>query len=199
MVPPVPMEGFMKDGAVVLRQVESDNTQLAQWLVRCACGVEFVKRGSDIRRGEYLRCRDCANAHLSEQRTVHGETDTSLHITWQNIKHRCYDTSYDGFRNYGGRGISVCEEWRNSYSTFAADIRREIGERPSKAHSIDRINNDGNYEPGNVRWATRSEQMRNRRPSSQWKGKGGRLRKKASMTHEPSPLQVYVDALLGGP
>lgn len=199
MVPPVPMEGFTKDGAVVLRQVESDNTQLAQWLVRCACGVEFVKRGSDIRCGQYLRCRLCANANLSERRTVHGETDGYLMVVWDNMLKRCYSEAYERPENYAGRGIVVHGPWRNSYSTFAADIRREIGERPSKAHSIDRINNDGNYEPGNVRWATRSEQMRNRRLFSQWKGKGGRPRKKASMTQEPSPLQVYVDALLGGP
>lgn len=199
MVPPVPMEGFTRDGAVVLRQVESDNTQLAQWLVRCACGAEFVKRGSDIRTSKYLRCRQCAFGSLGEALKRHGETDTPLHVTWQNMKRRCYETSYQGFSNYGGRGISVCEEWRNSYEAFAAYVRSTIGERPSKAHSIDRIDNDGHYEPGNIRWSTRSEQMKNRRPSSQWKGLPGRPRKNLPQPTIPNLLQTYVDALLGGP
>lgn len=96
MVPPVPMEGFTKDGAVVLRQVESDNTQLARWLVRCACGAEFVKRGSDIRRGQYLRCRSCANRHLAELSRTHGETDGYLMVARENMLKRCYSDTYEG-------------------------------------------------------------------------------------------------------
>lgn len=199
VVPPIPMEGFKKDGAVVQRQVESDNTQLAQWLVRCSCGAEFIKRGSDIRRGQYLRCRSCANRHIANLSMRHGESEGYLMHAWDNMLKRCYSENYERPENYAGRGITVHEPWRNSYSVFAADIRQIIGERPSKEHSLDRIDNDGNYAPGNVRWATRSEQMSNRRPSSQWKGKGGRPRKTASATQEPSLLQVYVDALLGAP
>lgn len=195
MVPPVPMEGFTKDGAVVLHQVESDNTQLAQWLVRCACGEEFVRRGSDIRLKQHLRCRSCANKHIGDLNRKHGETGEVLHNLWSAIVRRCNDKAYIGYHNYGGRGIVVCHRWLHSYSDFAADIRSSIGERPSSKHSIDRINNNGNYEPGNVRWATPSEQMLNRRPSSQWKGKPGRPRK----LHPLHLLAQHVDALLGSP
>lgn len=77
---------------------------------------------------------------------------------WDAMKSRCYNPKARGYAGYGGRGIAVCDRWRYSFENFLADM----GERPSPEHSLDRIDNDGNYEPGNVRWATRSEQQRNR-------------------------------------
>lgn len=78
---------------------------------------------------------------------------------WLHMIQRCTNPKRNSFRNYGGRGIAVCEKWRNSFEAFRADV----GPRPSAEHSLDRINNDGNYEPGNVRWATRKEQQANSR------------------------------------
>jgi hypothetical protein len=73
---------------------------------------------------------------------------------------RCYNKNSIGYQNYGGRGISVCAEWKKSFTAFL----QELGEKPNDKLSLDRINNDGNYEPGNVRWATRAQQLANRRP-----------------------------------
>lgn len=86
--------------------------------------------------------------------------DKALYRTWQNMIARCTNPSADAFRNYGARGIKVCDRWLNSFDAFALDM----GNRPHR-HSIERCDNDGNYEPGNCKWATASEQARNKRNS----------------------------------
>jgi hypothetical protein len=88
----------------------------------------------------------------------HGMSKSYLHNIWRKMKYRCFNTSDAAYNDYGGRGITVCERWR-TFENFYADM----GERPGPDYSLDRINNDGNYEPGNCRWATRSEQMLNKR------------------------------------
>lgn len=84
---------------------------------------------------------------------------TPEYRAWSKIKERCFKPHHPSYTDYGGRGISMCARWRGSFPAFLADV----GPRPSPAHSIDRIDNDGHYEPGNCRWATRSQQVRNSR------------------------------------
>jgi hypothetical protein len=122
--------------------------------VQCSCGKSALTDPSALRSGKNTRCHSCgATAHL----TTHGQSKTSLYKIWNNMKQRCTNPSGPRWSKYGGRGITVCERWASSFENFAADM----GPRPSPAHSIDRINNNGNYEPGNVRWATTAEQNRN--------------------------------------
>lgn len=89
-----------------------------------------------------------------------GRKATPEHRAWTGMKKRCSYSRYPDFYRYGGRGISVCERWESSFENFLADM----GARPSPKHSLDRINNDGNYEPSNCRWATKKEQANNRKP-----------------------------------
>lgn len=88
-----------------------------------------------------------------------GKRATPERAVWQSLKNRCHNPNDRGYRNYGGRGIQVCDEWRESFMAFF----EHVGPRPSTEHSLDRIDNNGNYEPGNVRWVTRTEQNRNTR------------------------------------
>lgn len=97
----------------------------------------------------------------------HGQSSTSVYSVWSQMKNRCANPRNGDYSRYGGRGISVCARWcegdgsRGGFETWLSDV----GERPSRAHSLDRVDNDGDYEPGNVRWATRQEQSSNTRRS----------------------------------
>lgn len=88
-----------------------------------------------------------------------GKSTTKEYRTWTGMIKRCYDKKYHGFYLYGGRGISVCERWKNNFTNFLNDV----GICPENKKSLDRIKNNGNYEPGNVQWATDKEQCNNRR------------------------------------
>jgi len=92
---------------------------------------------------------------------MHSKSYTTEYNAWKNMRKRCYDPKASGYKNYGGRGITVCESWQKSFIAFLEDM----GNKPDGSYSLDRINGSGNYEPGNVRWASRTTQNINRRPS----------------------------------
>ena len=98
--------------------------------------------------------RGRANGHF-----LHGRAHSPEWNAWRNARYRCTQRSSPDWVNYGGRGITMCAEWQQSFAAFY----RDVGPRPTPLHSLDRKNNDGNYEPGNVRWALKSTQNRNKR------------------------------------
>lgn len=130
------------------------------WECRCDCGHIALVRGGHLRSGASTQCKSCAT---SAQLTTHGLSRTNTYRIYQGMLARCYNESRPEFKNYGGRGIQVCEHWRDSFERFLDDM----GERPSKRHLLERIDNDADYDKDNCCWATWDEQARNKR-SNRW-------------------------------
>jgi len=128
------------------------------WLCKCDCGKEKIMRSYSLRKMGIISC-GCYSAELARKRKfIHGYQGTPEFRAWCAMKSRCTNSNLPKWERYGGRGIKVAKEWQTDFMAFY----NHIGKRPSPTHSLDRINNDGNYEPGNVRWATKSEQAFNR-------------------------------------
>lgn len=127
-----------------------------KWVCRCACGKYSSVSSASLGHG---KTKSCGCLRLKGREPRHGDTNSHEYEVWSQMKRRCLNPKNPAYKNYGGRGITVCERWLNSYENFIADM----GRRPSDLHSIDRINNDGNYEPSNCKWSTRLEQCANKR------------------------------------
>jgi len=121
----------------------------------CDCGTRKYVRLNELISGTVRSC-GCLRRLGGKYRNGKPFPE---YCSWLSIMQRCYNPAHRAYPNYGGRGVSVHDEWRDDFKAFLA----HIGPRPTLGHSIDRINNDGNYEPGNVRWATMKEQARNKR------------------------------------
>ena len=147
---------------VVLRYAGVNTSGEAIWDCCCDCGRSHTVRGYSLRRGDTRSCGCLAREEASKRATIHGKSSSAEYQIWASMKSRCCNANDPDYEYYGFRGIAVCKRWMDSFGAFFEDI----GPRPSPKHSIDRYpDNDGNYESGNCRWATASEQQRNKRNS----------------------------------
>lgn len=157
------------------------------WLCSCVCGGEATATTKNLRSGNTRSCGCLQREKVTSRNTVHGlahrKKRHSLYSTWGNILKRCSSPAAQYYHLYGGRGITVCERWKNgegglsAFECFVADM----GPRPFLSASIDRKDNDGNYEPSNCRWATKKEQCLNTRRSVDRKAINALLNEGASV------------------
>lgn len=150
-----PTPGMRFGKLVIKERVPGLKSKSTIWRCDCDCGGSIVTTWDCIRR----KTRSCGCLYFGRQNNLtHGLTQTNEYRIWAGMQQRCSNPNRPEYPNYGGRGIRVCERW-GDFELFLGDM----GPRPGLEYSIDRINNDGNYEPGNCRWATKSEQQSNRR------------------------------------
>ena len=140
----------------VIKRMENGVYGETRWLCRCSCGTERVVKGQHLRNGSSKSC-GCLSVEIAIQtNTTHGMCYSKEYYAWDTMLARCTNPNNQSYYNYGGRGIQVCDRWRD-FNNFYADMG------PSNGLTLDRRNNDGHYEPGNCRWADWSTQMSNKR------------------------------------
>ena len=144
------------------RRVTSSGATRTMWNVRCDCGGEKAVEAASLRSANTRSCGCLEIENRSTSNTVHGAArqgrNTPEYKAWLQMRQRCYQPTAVRYARYGGRGIKVCDRWRNDFAAFLADI----GAKPSPKHSVDRIDSNADYTPENCRWATAKEQARNK-------------------------------------
>jgi hypothetical protein len=146
-------------GMLTAVHVDHVSKRGAHWFCRCDCGRTKVVERSSLKAGLTRSCGCRQTAAMHEAVRTHGQSRSPMHVLWCAMIARCENPNNKSYSSYGGRGIKICRRWRDSFQAFALDM----GPRPSPKHLLDRKDNDGNYEPGNCRWATQKESSRNRR------------------------------------
>jgi hypothetical protein len=143
-----------------VRGVEAEphlKTRRARWECRCDCGNVVRAFANNLLRGKHQGCGLHKGGNIAKTKTRHGKTGTQVYRAWRNMLNRCYNLRVKSYADYGAKGVTVCQAWRDSFDAFY----RDMGEPPTSRHTIERLENARGYEPGNCAWATRKQQNRN--------------------------------------
>lgn len=151
--------GTRFDHWTVLREQGRYDSGARLVLCRCDCGNEREVAPRTLFTGQSHSCGCVARAARGKRSRIHNMKHSREYAAWRAMRYRCCDPNHASYPDYGGRGIKVCEAWLDEFAAFF----RDMGRRPSSAHSLDRIDNDGHYEPGNCRWAIDTQQKLNQR------------------------------------
>lgn len=144
---------------VILARAENGKKFARRWECLCDCGTVKAVHESSIKTGGTKSCGCWFRETRGSLNLSHGHSKTAIYMTWTSMKMRCLNPRVRSWVDYGGRGITVCERWVNSFENFLADM----GEKPDANSQIDRIDNNGNYEPANCRWVSPAKNGRNKR------------------------------------
>jgi hypothetical protein len=143
----------------VIERVENDSRGKSQWKCVCDCGGTKIVCAKYLKSGDTKSCGCFKHESLCRGRVTHGQSYSVTYKSWDAMKSRCYNPNTERYPSYGGKGVVVCDRWKESFDNFLADL----GDRPPGT-SLGRFGDVGNYEPGNVSWQTQAEQVANWRP-----------------------------------
>lgn len=194
----------------VIKRVSNSKHGHPMWECVCSCPDETVcvVRGSALTAGNTKSCGCIRKKTTLKLNMTHKKTGTNIYCTWANMKQRCYNPKNKQFKDWGGRGIAVCKQWRDSFEAFYKDVSKlpHFGE---KGYSLNRKNNDGNYEPENVEWSNQYSQANNKRNNhlisyngevyslSQWAAKLGI--KRSTLDQRINAYYWSIDKAIGTP
>lgn len=164
---PIDLTGKTFGRLTVINRAKNDNNVVV-WNCKCVCGNMKKVRAGNLKSGGVKSCgclsKDVYKSELfSKLNSKHGVSNHPLYKAWSGMIYRCYNNKSSDYKNYGGRGIKVCDDWIDNPKKYIEDIEKNLGKKPTPQHTLDRINNDGNYEITNIRWANKSEQVVNQR------------------------------------